>query len=108
MAPIPEKVMTTVRDYLNKLQQEIPIEKAIVFGSLTKGIYGEGSDIDLAIFSDHFESMSRADGIAFLLKRAAEYPVDLEPIAFTYREYAEKLGIVDEIIRTGIDVSSLQ
>ena len=51
--------------------------------------------------------MSRVDGIAYLLKMATVYPVDLEPIAFTNKEYHERLGIVDEIIRTGIDVENL-
>lgn len=107
MAPVPEEVKRVIRDYIATLRGEIPVSKAIIFGSVANGTFDDGSDIDLAVFSDHFESMSRVDGIAYLLKMATVYPVDLEPIAFTNKEYHERLGIVDEIIRTGIDVENL-
>jgi len=48
--------------------------------------------------------MTRTDGISFLLLKAMEYNVDLEPIAFTGKEYDERLGIADEIVRTGLDI----
>jgi hypothetical protein len=35
---------------------------------------------------------------------AIEYKIDLEPVAFTGREYDERLGIVAEIINTGIEI----
>jgi uncharacterized protein len=33
-----------------------------------------------------------------------EYDLDLEPLAFTSDEYVERLGIVDEILKTGIEI----
>lgn len=107
MASIPEEIKSTVRDYVEKIQRQIPVSKAIVFGSFAKGNFDSGSDIDLAIFSDHFESMSRVEGITYLLRNAMEYPVDLEPLAFTNKELEERLGIVDEIVRTGVEVQNL-
>lgn len=35
---------------------------------------------------------------------AMEYNIDLEPVAFTDKEYNEQLGIVAEIINTGIEI----
>lgn len=105
---VPEEVKRAIRDYIEKLQEEIPVSRAIIFGSVAKGTFDDGSDIDLAVFSDRFEMMSRIDGIAYLLKKATEYPVDLEPLAFTNKEYDERLGIVDEIIRTGIEVENFR
>jgi len=35
---------------------------------------------------------------------AMEYKIDLEPIAFTGREYDEQLGIVAEIIKSGVEI----
>ena len=107
MAAIPEKVKRTIREYLEMLEAEIPVSKAILFGSVANGTFNDGSDVDLAIFSDHFEHMSRVDSISYLLKKAIDFPIDLEPIAFTNGEYHERLGIVDEIIRTGIEVEDL-
>jgi DNA polymerase sigma len=104
MAAIPEEVRTGVSKYLNRLRQEIPIEKAMLFGSYAKGNFDSGSDVDLAIFSDYFQGMRRVDGIAFLLSRAVDIDLDLEPLPFTYEDYAERVGLVDEIIRTGIEM----
>lgn len=63
MAPIPESVRRTIRDYVRKINYEIPVTKAVIFGSFAKGDFDEGRDIDLAIFSDHFDSMTRVEGI---------------------------------------------
>lgn len=104
MAAIPEAVRSGVEKYLDRLRQEIPVEKAMLFGSYARGTFDSGSDIDLAIFSDYFRGMRRVDSIAFLLSRAADIDLDLEPLAFTYDEYAERIGLVDEIIRTGIEI----
>jgi predicted nucleotidyltransferase len=104
MAQIPEKVSNVVKDYLGKISTQIPVRKAILFGSYAKGTFDDGSDIDLAIFSEHFEGTSRVEGITYLLINAMDYDIDLEPVAFTGKEYDERLGIVDEIIKTGIEI----
>ena len=107
MATIPQEITDTIRGYVKHIEQQIPVRKAIVFGSFAKGNFDEQSDIDLAIFSDHFASMSRVEGTTYLLTQALRFGWDLEPIAFTGTEYDERLGIVEEIIHTGIDVADL-
>jgi predicted nucleotidyltransferase len=104
MAPIPQNVSEILSDFVHKISKQIPVKKAILFGSYAKGMNKPDSDVDVAIFSDYFENLSRVEGIAFLLMNAMEYPIDLEPLAFTEKEYEERLGIVEEIIRTGIDI----
>jgi hypothetical protein len=47
------------------------------------------------------------EGTTYLLIQAQEFDLDLEPVAFTEKEYDERLGIVDEILKTGIDVWKL-
>jgi predicted nucleotidyltransferase len=107
MAAIPSKVIESVKLFLTKISSEIPIKKAVLFGSFAKGTFDEDSDVDLAIFSDYFERTSRVEGITYLLIQAQEFDLDLEPVAFTEKEYEERLGIVDEILRTGIDVQEV-
>lgn len=107
MATIPETVINTISKYLSKISLEIPVKKAILFGSYAKGTYDEESDIDLAIFSDHFESMLRVEGTTYLLVKAQEFEEDIEAVAFTGKEYDDRLGIVDEILTTGIDVQEI-
>jgi predicted nucleotidyltransferase len=94
-----------VEEYVRRISQLIPVEKAVLFGSYAKGTYDEGSDVDLAIFSDHFERMDRVEGITFLLTHAMDYDIDLEPVAFTAKEYSHPEGIVDEIIKTGVEIA---
>jgi len=106
MAKIPENIMNIVEDYLKDLSSDIKIDKAILFGSYAKGNYGVDSDIDLAIFSDSFKDMDRIESIKYLLKRARKYRgIDLQPISFTKQDYEEKIGIVEEVLKTGIELS---
>jgi predicted nucleotidyltransferase len=103
MAAIPPKVIESVKHFLAKISVEIPVKKAVLFGSYASGTFDENSDVDMAIFSDYFENSSRVEGTTYLLIQAQEFDLDLEPVAFTVREYEERLGIVEEILKTGID-----
>jgi predicted nucleotidyltransferase len=103
MVAIPEAVRSGINKYLERLREEIPVDKAMLFGSFARGTFDSGSDVDLAIFSDYFHGKRRVDNIAFLLSRAVDIDLDLEPLAFTCEEYVERIGLVDEIIRTGIE-----
>ncbi|MDD2215485.1 MAG: nucleotidyltransferase domain-containing protein [Eubacteriales bacterium] len=106
MVEIPENIREVVINYLKDLSSEIDIDKAILFGSYAKGNYGIDSDIDLAIFSDSFKDMERVESIKYLLKMARKYKgVDLQPISFTKQDYEERIGIVREVLKTGIELS---
>ncbi len=104
MDRIPESIQKIIEDYVIKLSKVIPIEKVIIFGSYAKGNSHEYSDVDIAIFSDYFKDMSRVDGIYFLLLNAMDYDIDIEPQPFTIDEYNQPIGIVNEIVKTGIEL----
>src|SRR5665647_2820706 len=104
MVNILEAVRSGIEKYVERIRQEISVDKAILFGSYASGTFDNGSDIDLAIFSNYFQGMRRVDSIAFLLGHAMDYDLDIEPLAFTPDEYSERLGIVDEILKTGIEL----
>lgn len=104
MAEIPEKVERIVKEYLSDLNRDIPVSKAILFGSYAKGTYRKDSDIDLAVFSDFFTNMRRVDGISFLLQRVKNFEYDLEPLAFASEDYLAKDGFVAEILKEGIEI----
>lgn len=105
MGSIPQEVLSLTTDYVNKLKQKIPVEKVVLFGSYAKGDYTKDSDVDLAVFSSVFENMSRVDGLTFLLMQALEYQIDIQPQPYTMKDYVERTGLVDEIIKTGIVIS---
>lgn len=104
MDRIPKQIQKIIEDYVNNLNQEISVDKVILFGSYAKGTVHEYSDVDLAIFSDYFKNISRIDGIQYLLLRAMDYDIDLEPQPFTMDDYKEPVGIVEEILKTGIEI----
>lgn len=105
MAGITSEVRNAIESYLADISLEIKVDRAILFGSYAKGTYHEDSDIDLAIFTDSFRDLERVDGIKYLLKKARKYrDVDLQPIPFTNQDYRVPLGIVEEILKTGIEV----
>jgi len=105
MAQIPENIDNAIREYISELNKEIPVQKAVLFGSYARGNYTKDSDVDLAIFSDYFEDTSRIDGIKFLLSRARKYvQMDFQPIPFTYRDYIERDGFVAEVLKEGIEI----
>lgn len=104
MDRIPESIQKIIEDYIIKLSKVIPIEKVIIFGSYAKGNPHEYGDVDIAIFSDYFKNMSRVDGIYFLLLNAMDYDIDIEPQPFTVDEYNQSIGIVSEIVKTGIEL----
>ncbi len=93
-----------IQDYISDLAKKIPIQKAILFGSYAKGNTHQYSDVDIAIFSDYFKDMQRVDGIYFLLLSAMDYDMDIEPQPFTMDEYDEPAGLVQEILKTGIEL----
>lgn len=105
MDRIPKSVLEIVKDYVSNLQNKIPVEKAIIFGSYAKGTPHQFSDVNIAIFSDYFKGISRVESIYFLLLNAVDYDLDLEPQAFTMDEYYHPLGIVSEIISTGVELT---
>ena len=104
MGAIPKEVLFLTTDYINKLKMQIPVEKAFLFGSYAKGTFTEDSDVDLAVFSPAFDNMSRFDGITFLLMQALNYKLDIQPQPYSMKDYTEHIGLVDEIIKTGIEI----
>lgn len=103
MDRIPESVQEIIKKYILNLSNQIPVEKVIIFGSYAKGNTHKFSDVDIAVFSDYFKGKSRVDSIYFLLLNAVDYDIDLEPQGFTMDEYNNPVGLVSEIIKTGVE-----
>ncbi|CDX03486.1 RelA/SpoT [Desulfitobacterium hafniense] len=104
MVKIPESVQDIIESYVQKIGKQIPIEKAILFGSYAKGNYDNESDIDIAIFSDYFVNLEGIDAFKLLFMPTLSYDKDLQPLAFTMDDYKDSLGVVEEIIKTGIEI----
>lgn len=108
MARVPESIQELIEDYIIKLSKEIPVNKVVLFGSYAKGTVHKYSDVDIAVFSDYFKDMSRVDGIHMLVLRAMDYDINIEPQPFTMEEYKKPIGLVEEILKTGIEINVSQ
>ncbi|HSH35959.1 nucleotidyltransferase domain-containing protein [Schnuerera sp.] len=107
MVKIPESVQNIVEHYVQKIDKQITIKKAILFGSYAKGNYDTGSDVDIAIFSDYFDDMEDVEAFKYLYMQTLDYDIDLQPLAFTNEDYEKAVGIVDEIRKHGIEVKGV-
>ena len=104
MANIPDKVKKTIDKFLNALlQNDIPIKRAILFGSYARGTQNEWSDIDLAIVSDVFIG-NRFDDRKRIRPINLSISADLEVLPYTPEDFTEDDPFVKEIIETGIEL----
>ena len=102
-----EKVNVIVQNYINDLQKHIKVNKAILYGSFAKGNYDEYSDVDVAIFSENFNSKDFIEINSFLFSLARKYKeVCIEPMGFNYTDLFEDNPFVKEILNTGKEIYS--
>lgn len=105
MVKVPSEVMNVIDDFIKLLQEEnIKIEKVILFGSYAKGTQRKDSDIDLAIISPDFKEEECIKNMTLLLCKANLLKVDIQTIPFSIEEYNEPKGIMEEILNTGIEL----
>jgi predicted nucleotidyltransferase len=104
MAEIPNEVTRLILSFIELVKEDIHIEKVYLFGSYAKGNYNSGSDIDLAIISPDFKEEDCIDNMAALLCKANVLRADIQTIPFSTAEYSEPKGIMEEIIKTGIEL----
>lgn len=104
MATLPDKVITSVTELIRQLNaNNLPINRAYVFGSYAKGQQSEWSDIDLALVSDYFEGNSYYDRRK-VSPYAIKIDIDLEVHPFRPEDFTTDNPFVEEIIETGIKV----
>jgi len=101
---IPQKVRKEIDGYLKILREDnLPIQKVVLFGSYSKGIPRSGSDIDLCIISPKFKDAFSA--LQYLwLKRKKNVGLTIEPVGFSPKDFEDEDSLIHEIKRTGIEV----
>ena len=101
MAQIKEKVKRALKEYLTKVQRDIPIDFAILYGSQAKGQARPHSDIDIAVFSHKFKNKSHYAAQVMLQKYLWGIKADIQPVGYPIEEYSskKKLDFVVGIIK---------
>jgi predicted nucleotidyltransferase len=106
MAYSKDDAIAVIRAFLENIRQELPIERAYLFGSYATGRSRDYSDIDLAIVTPVLNAENSIAINQKIFSRVSRYNVDLEPICFSPEEFEkEELPIVLDIKRTGIEIT---
>jgi predicted nucleotidyltransferase len=107
MAYSKNEALAVIRDFLEKIRQELPIERAYLFGSYATGRNRDYSDIDLAIVTPALNADNSFAINQKIFSRASRYNLDLEPICFSPKEFEQEyLPIVRDIKREGVEVTT--
>jgi len=101
MASSKASAINLIKKYIVRLKENnICVEKVLLFGSYIKGTPREDSDIDIAVISSAFKGDRYSDRRLIVpLRRGIDSR--LEPIPFTPDDYAKGGMLIDEIKSTG-------
>lgn len=83
------------------------IVSVVLFGSYAKGTYGSDSDIDIAVFVCDDKSGEQADIYRKAVRLVSFYPLDIQILMFNEGALADPVGIIEEVVEFGIDISEL-
>jgi uncharacterized protein len=104
VAEIPDRVRSIIDKYLQALREnEIPIKRAILFGSYARGGYTEWSDIDIALVSSIFEGNRFIDR-GKIRKINLSVSSDLEILPYRPQDFTVDDPFVREILETGVEI----
>ena len=100
-----KKTDPKIVDFLRRVKKDYNIDQAIFFGSRARGDHFKGSDYDIILVSSDFKGIFFTKRIANMYKYWKHYPLDIEPICYTPKEFANKSkehGLVNEATKEGI------
>ncbi|MCP4575514.1 MAG: nucleotidyltransferase domain-containing protein [Deltaproteobacteria bacterium] len=102
MVEIPAKIKETISKYIRALNENnVNVDRAVLFGSYAKGNYSEWSDIDLAVVSKTFEGSWIKDRKKI---RAITLSIssDIQVLPYRPEDFIIDDPFVREIIETGV------
>ena len=107
MAQQQRQITTLIQRYVAALEARgIPVERVILFGSHASGHPDEWSDIDIAVISPQFDSISLLERYEQLglANRALRAPFDIVGFSPSQVAHCEPESFLAEILRTGMEV----
>ena len=106
MAADTETINRIAREYAADVSRELPIEKAVLFGSWAKKTATELSDVDVCFFMKSYNGKRKVDLVAQILGIGGEKycRIGFEPVVFETAEIQRDNPFVREILETGVDL----
>ena len=98
-----ETVSQIAREYAADVSRELPVEKAVIFGSYAKETATELSDVDICFFLKDYKGKRKVDLVTQILGIGGEKycQIGFEPIVFEIAEIQRGNPFVQEILSTG-------
>ena len=95
------RIVSALVDLLR--QNDVPVEKVILYGSYAKGAPRDHSDLDIAVISPSFRGKKLIETQAELARILAKYLAVIEPVGYSPEALrtAEPETLLGEIKRTG-------
>ncbi len=105
----PENITKEIHLFSTAVVSKISVEKVILFGSWAKNSGHHWSDIDIAVISNHFDSLEHYDRILFLLNIARESGcIKIDPQGFTPQEISENVSEFVNDVVNGFEIFNQQ
>ena len=106
MAKVPDEIIRTINTLISELSKnDIPVEKAVLFGSYARGNFNSYSDIDLALISEKFIGNRFLDK-ELIRKYIVNVNTDISPVPFRPDDFNENNLLAREILKEGIVITS--
>ena len=101
-----ETVNRIAREYAADVGRELPLEKAILFGSHAKNTASDLSDVDICFFLKSYDGKRKVDLVTQILGIGGDKycMIGFEPIVFEVSEIQRDNPFVREILSTGIEL----
>ena len=100
-----KEMSRVARLFARDVNQVMPIDKAVLFGSYAKGYATESSDVDICFFLKDYNGKQRVEIITTLISMGGKYPdIAFEPLVFESSELQNGNPFVREILATGIEL----
>lgn len=100
-------LLDRIQEYVNRLDAEIGVDRAFLYGSTAKGKRHRDSDVDLIIVSKSFAGTPEPKRWG-LLQHMWRYKEDLETLAYTPSEFAkikEERFLMQKILEYAVDIT---
>ena len=91
-------IKVSLKNYLDKLNSQLPLDGAYLYGSWAEDRATQDSDVDLLILSSYFKELSEEDRDRLLYRLSVGIPLDLHIHGLAPEEYksASHLTTVDD------------
>jgi predicted nucleotidyltransferase len=97
-----EQIINTINNYaILVINEGLPLEKIILFGSYSKGNQKDDSDVDIAVVLKKFTEDKFTTRLK-LLKLGRQFEEVIEPHPFLANEFNNNDPFASEIIKTGL------